>query len=370
MKKVTLDRLRHDDQDLISIRFEKDWDVIRLIKSIPGIRFSYTHKCWYLPDSEEGLQILRETLDAKVLLDDSALKARTNHLNEYQALSLRLFTEKLILKGYSSNTQRTYLDQFKSYLNYYSEADPSILGEEHIRSYMLQLIEIRKLSRSTQNQAINAIKFYYEHVLNQAPKVYHLERPFKEKTLPIVLNESEVKALFNAIGNLKHKVMMMLLYSAGLRRGELLNLKEGDLDFRRGIIFIRGGKGRKDRQTVLSKNLHSLLKNYLNSAKPTKWLFEGPDHGPYSATSLQAILKRAALKAGIKKPIKLHSLRHTFATHLLESGTSTRYIQVLLGHESSRTTEIYTHVANFGVDKVVSPLDQIDFDAGISTINE
>ena len=235
---------------------------------------------------------------------------------------------------------------------------------------MLQLLEVKKLSRSSQNQAINAIKFYYEHVLNQAPKVYHLERPFKERTLPVVLNEHEVKALFNAIGNLKHKVMMMTLYAAGLRRSELLNLKEGDLDFGRGIIFIRGGKGRKDRQTILSKNLQILLKAYLAKVIPTKWLFEGPDHQPYSATSLQAILKRAVARAGIKKPVKLHSLRHTFATHLLESGTSTRYIQVLLGHESSRTTEIYTHVANFGVDKIVSPLDQIDFGDGISTINE
>ncbi|HEY3525849.1 MAG TPA: tyrosine-type recombinase/integrase, partial [Nitrososphaeraceae archaeon] len=181
----------------------------------------------------------------------------------------------------------------------------------------------------------------------------------KERILPVVLNEQEIALLFMSTENLKHKIILMMLYASGLRRSELLNLRPGDLDVERGIVFIRGGKGRKDRQSVLSKSLGPMLDKYLQEWRPVTWLFEGPDKRPYSPTSLQAILKRAVKKAGIKKHVKLHSLRHSFATHLLESGTSTRYIQVLLGHESSRTTEIYTHVANFGVDRVKSPLDNI-----------
>ena len=165
--------------------------------------------------------------------------------------------------------------------------------------------------------------------------------------------------VFEALDNLKHKTMLMLIYSAGLRRSEMLNLRIGDVDFNRSIVFIRGGKGHKDRQTVLSQNLIPLLQQYLNEFAPGFWLFEGPKGERYSASSLQQIFKRAAKKAGVKKIVRLHMLRHSFATHLLESGTSTRYIQVLLGHESPKTTEIYAQVSRFALDKIQSPLDQM-----------
>jgi site-specific recombinase XerD len=267
--------------------------------------------------------------------------------------------QKLKLRGYSENTIRTYLQHFKEFLFFYRGTHPIEISELEIRNYILYLIEKRKLSKSTQNQAINAIKFFYEKVMMQDRKVYYLERPMKDKRLPEVLSQEEVMSVFEALDNIKHKTMLMLIYSAGLRRSEMLSLRIGDADFNRSIVFIRGGKGHKDRQTVLSQNLIPLLDQYLKEYKPSFWLFEGPPGERYSASSLQQVFKNAARKAGLKKMVRLHMLRHSFATHLLESGTSTRYIQVLLGHESPKTTEIYAHVSRFALDKIQSPLDQM-----------
>lgn len=153
--------------------------------------------------------------------------------------------------------------------------------------------------------------------------------------------------------------MIMLIYSAGLRRSELLNLRTGDIDVARHTVFIRGGKGRRDRQSILAQSIIPLLQRYEKRYSTQFWLFEGPGGERYSESSLRQILNRAAKQAGITKQVRLHMLRHSFATHLLEAGTSTRYIQVLLGHESSQTTEVYTHVSRFALDKIQSPLDQL-----------
>ena len=197
--------------------------------------------------------------------------------------------------------------------------------------------------------------------MGQDRKVYQLERPMKERKLPEVLSQQEVVKIFDALTNVKHRVMLMLIYAAGLRRSELLGLRIGDVDPNRNVVFIRGGKGHKDRQSVMSQSLVPLLEEYIKNYNPKFWLFEGQTGERYSASSLQQVLKQASAKASIKKIVRLHMLRHSFATHLLEAGTSTRYIQVLLGHESPKTTEIYAHVSRFALDKIQSPLDQIAF---------
>ena len=215
------------------------------------------------------------------------------------------------------------------------------------------------MSRSTQNQAINAIKFFYEIVLRQERKVYYLERPLKERRLPEVLSQEEIANLFLVTGNLKHKAMLMMIYSAGLRRGELLRLRIGDVDFNRRVVFVKSSKGRKDRQSILARSIEPLLRQYLEDFKPKYWMFEGVGGGKYGERSIARVLERAAEKANIRKAMTLHTLRHSFATHLLEAGTSTRYIQELLGHESSKTTEIYTHVSSQALGKIQSPLDHL-----------
>jgi site-specific recombinase XerD len=220
-------------------------------------------------------------------------------------------------------------------------------------------VEDRRVSHSYQNSAINAIKFYYEKVLGGSRRFYFVDRPLKQKTLPVVLSGEEVKRLIEATDNLKHKCMLMVCYSAGLRMSELLNLQIKDIDSKRMRIFVRAGKGKKDRMTLLSEKTLLILREYYIMYTPKTYLFEGSDGGRYGERSVQQVLKGAVESAGIRKKVSLHTLRHSFATHLLEKGTDLRYIQVLLGHDSSKTTEIYTHVSTKMIEAIKSPMDSL-----------
>ena len=222
------------------------------------------------------------------------------------------------------------------------------------------MVTDRKVSASYQNQAINAIKFYYERVLGSKRKFYFIERPNKEKTLPVVLNTDEIKQILNVTENLKHKTILALIYSAGLRISECINMKIKDIDSKRMQIRISQSKGKKDRYTLLSQKTLVLLRSYFLEYKPKDYLFESPTLEQYSASSIQAIFRASCAKAKITKKATVHTLRHSFATHLLENGTDLRYIQSLLGHESSKTTEIYTHITTKGFDQIKSPLDNLD----------
>ncbi len=373
---IVLNPLVHNNTDCVSLKFPYV-QLIEEIKKIPGVRYSKTHICWYVPNDGKIANQIFNLFKGKASVDYSALSAFEKvstkkestkavvHVgpkeNPEHQQALRMMDQKLKLRGYSENTRRTYLQQFKEFLKFYFESNPIDLSDIEIRNYLLYLIEHGKISRSTQNQAINAIKFFYEKVMGQDRKVYQLERPMKERKLPEVLSQQEVVTIFEALTNIKHRVMLMLIYAAGLRRSELLTLRVGDVDLNRNVVFIRGGKGHKDRQSVMAQSLVPLLDEYTKNYNPKFWLFEGKTGERYSASSLQQVLKQASRKASIKKNVRLHMLRHSFATHLLEAGTSTRYIQVLLGHESPKTTEIYAHVSRFALDKIQSPLDQIVF---------
>jgi integrase/recombinase XerD len=376
MSKVILEPLFHREKKCIAFKPGADSRIYPIIRSFPGILYTKTHSRWYLINDHPSVfeKIFKTFQQEKIFVDYSALKEKGNAvtsllpvvtvpkeiINEHHLTAMKLMAQKLSLRGYSSNTVKTYTEQFKLFLRFYSRYHPEEIEEPEITNYLLYLIQKKKISRSTQNQAINAIKFYYEKVLKQDRKVYHLERPLKEKKLPVVLNQEEIILIFGALNNIKHSAMLMLIYSAGLRRSELINLRVDDLDMTRQVVFIRGGKGRKDRQSLLAKNLNPLLEKYLAEHKPRFWLFEGTKGEQYSESSLQKVFKQALLKAGVKQHAHLHSLRHSFATHLLESGASTRFIQVLLGHESLKTTEIYTQVTNFSLSKIQSPLDQLE----------
>ena len=233
------------------------------------------------------------------------------------------------------------------------------VDETDIHQYMMHLVTERGVSISTQNQAVNAIKFYLEHVKHGERKVYLIERPRKEDKLPTVLSEEEVKRLLDVTKNIKHRCLLFMLYASGLRISELLKLRHTDIDHDRKVIHVRSGKGGKDRITLLSDVAYELLTEYRAGYAPVYWLFEGPDGNAYSQRSVNKIIKKSSLKAGIQKRVSAHTLRHSFATHLLEHGTDLRYIQSLLGHSSSRTTERYTHVTTKGLDQLISPLDRI-----------
>lgn len=272
----------------------------------------------------------------------------------------KAFIQKLEMRRYSINTIRTYRSMFCDFLNYYHQHDEvkiNQLEEKDIKRYIYHLVKERKVSESFQNQAINAIKFYYEQVLGRKKIFIKIDRPRKELRLPKVLSKDEVKLIISCIHNIKHKAIISLIYSAGLRLSEVINLKIEDIHSKQGLIFVRAGKGKKDRTTLLASSILPLLRAYYIDYKPKEWLFEGPFEKQYSVKSVQRIFQVALIKAKIRKKATIHTLRHSFATHLLENGTNLRYIQELLGHSSSKTTEIYTHIRSEGIEKVKSPLD-------------
>lgn len=269
--------------------------------------------------------------------------------------------EKLETMRYSPQTISAYQQLMEEFINYFPTKAIEEITEPEIVAYIRYLVKERGISASYQNQAINAIKFYYEKVIGGVRKFYQLERPIKEQKLPTVLSVEEVQAMIKATGNLKHKTMIMVCYSAGLRLSEVLNLRLADVDSHRMQISVKGGKGKKDRYTLLSEKLLPLLREYFKAYRPKEYLFEGSDGGQYSDRSFQVIVKDALRNAKINKHASVHTLRHSFATHLLEAGTDLRYIQSLLGHGSSKTTEIYTHVSSKALSGIKSPLDSLEF---------
>jgi integrase/recombinase XerD len=340
-----------------------------LMKQIPGSRWTPKEKCWHIPYSKEAYAELKRIFgEGQVIVlqerpekqPAKRKKAKTAPLPalKYMEETLRL-EQQLRLQRYSYNTVKAYKSFFIQFLAFYPDSDPKELKKADIMRFLLDSSEKKNWSDSTQNQAVNALKFYYEKVLGQERTFYDL-RPRKSRKLPNVFSEEEVITLFNVIKNLKHKTILMLIYSGGLRIGESIRLRKEDIHFDRRSIFIKGGKGKKDRYTILSDKMILLLRNYLSAYEPDYWLFEGQDGGQYSKSSIQKIFRRAVSKAKVNPFSTVHTLRHSFATHLLERGMDLRYIQELLGHSSSETTQIYTHITRKAQQKFVSPLDHLD----------
>lgn len=278
--------------------------------------------------------------------------------SEYQYALTRL-VQKLEIQRYSDSTCRTYYHMFRDFLRYTFPKPLHDLGKEDVMDYQLYLVRDRGVSRSYQNQSINSIKFYLEQVLGYDRQIFSLERPKKQQKLPLILSQEEVGRLISQMENLKHKAILSTVYSAGLRRSELINLQVRDIRSDQMQIHVRAAKGQKDRMTILSTSLLDTLRAYYMKYKPVTYLFESPEGLPYSASSVRKILKRGLKKAKIDKPATIHTLRHSFATHLLENGTNLRYIQTLLGHNSAKTTQIYTHVCSHRLSDVTSPLDTL-----------
>jgi integrase/recombinase XerD len=275
-------------------------------------------------------------------------------------IAIVAFEQALTLKRYSFRTIKTYKNLLRQLFIYYNEIKPSLITRSQIDSYVAKCIKENNISESYQNSLLSAIKFFYVAVVNQEDKVEKLFRPKTPQKLPQVLSELEVTRFLKSIDNLKHRCIMMLIYSAGLRLGEVTQLKINDLQLDEKRIFIHNAKGKKDRCTILSEKALMILEKYQAIYKPVEWLFEGQTGGKYSERGVQAIFEDARRKSGINSRATTHTLRHSFATHLLEKGVDLRYIQELLGHASSKTTEIYTHITKKGFQKIKSPLDDLD----------
>lgn len=352
----------------LKLFFNYDNVVTKAIRAIPYAQWNPRNKSWGIPYSDRFLLEIKniakfQNLEVTFEVEQEEI-VKTPRQTRSDIPNYRSCPEEFVLKlkelRYSEHTISVYQNTFTEFINYYSYCDIDSITEPMIIDYLRYLVIDRKISSSYQNQAINAIKFYFERVLGGDRKVYLIERPREEKTLPVVLNETEISDLLKVTENIKHKAILMTCYSAGLRLSELTNLKLKDIDSERMQIRVSQAKGKKDRYSILSPKLLDLLRVYFTSYKPQVWLFEGQTGGQYSTRSIQMIMREATLKAGIKKKISVHTLRHSFATHLLENGTDLRYIQSLLGHESSKTTEIYTHITTKGFDQIKSPLDKLD----------
>ena len=368
---ITLKHLIINNEKKIGMEFKPDPEIHTLIKKLDNPRWSKNHKMVFVQNCPKNLTMIFATFKGVAWINTQDFFKNKNkstkflmpeHSKPINKRVLDKYTKTFILRGESVSTQRIYISQFKKFLSYFSGREIDKLTIEEITDYLLWEIENNKISPTLQNQMVNAIKYYYEKCLGHLRTVYNLPRRKRGKYLPEIFNDNELKGIICSIDNLKHKCIIMLIFSAGLRRGEVLNLKLNDIDFERKVLNIRRAKRDKDRITILSNTLIEYLKKYIEEYKPQEWLFNGEKGGKYSGASIWKIFKRAKTCNHIVKKGSVHLLRHTFATNLLESGTNLRCIQDLLGHQNIKTTEIYTHVAKNILEKIKSPLDNLNLD--------
>ncbi len=359
--KIELSKGEYEGKTRLFAAFPYDRNVVKAIRDIPGARWSQSKKAWHFHFSESALNSVRASCSR---LPEIQL-ALSENLTFEKALCdpcgrLEKFRLYLRSKRYSENTISTYLQCLHTFFHFFAGKDVANITNDDLIRFNNEYILKNKFSSSFQNQVVNAVKLFYRVVGNRdlAPELIH--RPRREKHLPNVLSKEEVKAILEAHSNFKHKMMLSLIYSCGLRSSELTGLRPLNIDSKRHLVLIRQAKGKKDRIVPLSPKILEMLRAYFAIYKPKTYLFEGqfPDSA-YDSRSLQLVLKQALKKANISKPVTLHWLRHSYATHLLENGTDLRYIQELLGHSSSRTTEIYTHVTTLSIQKIVSPFDSL-----------
>jgi integrase/recombinase XerD len=364
MQRLVLKPLFHRGEEQIGIFFPKDKEIHEIIKRIKGIKWSQTNGCWFLPLSKASHQLIEESLKSIASIDCTLLnhyllkkkavektfikelpvltvnKTKTQvfqssawNLSKENLNELQRFVEHLKLKAYSSLTIKTYRNEFIQLLQLLKNKPVNDLTPDDLRRYFLFCFEKLRLTENTLHSRINAIKFYFEQMLGREKFFWEIPRPKKKIELPKIFSQDEVAAIINSTANKKHKTMLMLAYSAGLRVSEVVSLKTMHIDSKRMTILVRQAKGKKDRLAGLSPVLLVMLREYAKEYKPLKngFLFEGAQKGAcYSIRSLQEILQAAKQRAGVLKPGSIHSLRHSFATHLVDRGTDISMIQKLL----------------------------------------
>lgn len=370
METIEVKPIIHQNTQKLGLYFPYNDELLRLVRTFPDAKWSKSFRCWHIENNGSNLKEIYKVFSGVAKLDTRAVYApglpvkkdtkALVPLNEEQLKKLTRFTDWLSSRRYAESTIKTYSDALQTFLRFYHFKSPAEINNEDLIRFNNDYILANKYSASFQNQVVNAIKLFFKKVENTQLELDVIHRPKREKALPNVLSKEEVKAILDAPANVKHKTMLSLIYACGLRRSELLNLKPDHINSQRNILIIKQSKGKKDRITPISDKLIGLVRDYYKSYKPEVWLFEGQKKGEkYTAESLQSVLKQSLAKCKITKPVTLHWLRHSYATHLLESGTDLRYIQELLGHSSSKTTEIYTHVSTKSLENIKSPFDNL-----------
>ncbi|SDW97933.1 Site-specific recombinase XerD [Lutibacter oricola] len=364
---VLLSKAIHRKENQLVVKFPFDYELKEKIKAIPNFKWSQTLKAWYISFSEEHIHLLKEQLEglATIHFDSSIFKKeeriverKPRNISEENKNIIRLYVKYLKGKRYSESTIKTYFTHIADFIDYIKNKPLEKLNNKDVELFIEDVFIPRKLSVSTQRQLISAIKlfkaFYPECEIDEV----RLIRPKKDKKLPTVLSKEEVIDLLRCTKNLKHRAVLAMIYSAGLRISELLNLELKNIDVDRRQIIVKNAKGRKDRHIILAESFIPLMVNYLTSYVPKRYFVEGLiESEKYSAESIRSFLKSACKAAHITKKVTPHTLRHSYATHLLENGIDLRYIQELLGHAKPETTMIYTHVSKKDLLQIKSPLD-------------
>lgn len=343
----------HKDQKVIFIRFAYNKLIAADIKSYPGAKWSQSQKAWYVPD----IPSYRQKFDLALELAGKDVISKIHEVNQP---ALKRLVEILQLKAYSPKTLVTYRNEFAQLLYVLKNKNVNELDAERLRSYFLYCVNDLKLSENTIHSRLNAVKFYFEQILKREKLFFEIPRPKKPFLLPNVLAISEVERLFATLENLKHKTMLYLAYSAGMRVSEVVDIKVSHIHSARMVINLKGAKGKKDRTVKLSEGILDLIRKYYKVYKPKDWLFEGQYGGQYSARSLQSIFQKAKIISKVSPNVSFHSLRHSYATHLHERGTDIKLIQELLGHNDIKTTLRYTHVSNRTLEGINSPFDDLN----------
>ena len=402
METIILKPLEHNLQENIAMYFPNIGMLNKAARKIKNARWSQTNKCWYvLLNKEKHREIVKAfkgiaTIDqtelhdylvakkkaSKQALQNNSIKPvissgrvikngytskqitvyKSNKIHPVNAHVLPDMEQQLKLKAYSRSTIKTYLNEMAQLLQTINNISADELTPEHLKRYMVYCFEKMLLKENTLHSRINAMKFYYEQVLGRKKFFWEIPRPKKALQLPKLLNEKELAALFNALQNKKHKAMLFTAYSAGLRVSEIVNLKIAHIDSKRMQIFIERAKGKKDRYVNLSPVVLDILRSYIKEYKPPPkiYLFESEQTlTAYPSRTVQQIFTQAKKKAGIIKEVGIHSLRHSFATHLLDKGTDIKYIKDLLGHFNIKTTERYLHVSKKQLVNIGSPFDDL-----------
>lgn len=346
----------------------------RFVRTIKFYKWDSKTEKWDFPNYKDNLERLKkyfgnrltailpldEKVDSKVTAKITRSDLKMRKLSESTLVLMNQFARWMEHRRYSDSTINSYIDTLSIFLRFHYPKNPAKILPVDFISFVNEYILPNKLSYTFQNQLINSAKLFFREIVKSPMDVETLARPRREHKLPNVLSKQEVKAILSAPTNLKHRAILSLIYACGLRRCELLNLTLENVDSSRGFLIIIQSKGKKDRLIPISQKIINMLREYYIAYKPKVWLFEGHPKGTqYSETSLAKLLKKSCQAAKITRPVTLHWLRHSYATHLLEAGTDLRYIQELLGHNSSKTTEIYTHVSDNSLKKIKSPFDDL-----------
>jgi len=370
---ITIKEISHNNQRFIGLFFQYNIILIELVKGLPDRRWSQSMKCWYIPVMTDYSLFLQQYFEGIAKLEfiksDEAETSKLSNqkfkapykdrLNEDTAAGLTKLSKLMKGRRYSESTIKNYISLLETFFGYYHKKLPGEISLNDIEQYNYDVIIKHNYSIAYQRQLVNALKLYYLFFPSENFQTGELERPGKEKRLPEILSRREVLNLLMATPNLKHRSILALLYGCGLRISELINLKIEDVNFDRKQLKVRQSKGKKDRLVTLSPKIYGLLNDYLNSWRPEVYMFNGQKGGRYTSSSVRHFLTKTARKAGITKRVSPHTLRHCYATHLLESGVDLKYVQELLGHSRPETTQIYLHVTQKKLMAVSSPLDTL-----------